>query len=181
MPLWSWPSSSSCSERIIPRETSPRSFASSSFVPPGSTAPGSATATVAPSPKFHAPQTICRELPLPHVDAAELEPVRVRMLPGLDDAADEIVVGVPVRVRDPATKDVLHHRGRDREALRELVGRDVELDVLAQPVERDAHQNCSRSRRSFCQSMRMSVRPWRSMKIRSRPQPKAKPETSSGS
>ena len=120
-------------------------------------------------------------LPLPHVDAAELEPVRVRMLPGLDDAADEIVVGVPIRVGDPATKDVLHHRGRDREALRELVGRDVELDVLAQPVERDAHQNCSRSRRSFCQSMRMSVRPWRSMKIRSRPQPKAKPETSSGS
>jgi hypothetical protein len=35
----------------------------SSVSPFGSVAPGSATATVAPAPKFHAPQTICCSLP----------------------------------------------------------------------------------------------------------------------
>ena len=65
MPLWSEPSSSSLSERIIPSETSPRSFACSSFMPSGRTAPGRATATVAPAPKFQAPQTIWRGSPSP--------------------------------------------------------------------------------------------------------------------
>ena len=65
MPAWSSPSSSSCSERIIPSETLPRSFARSSVLPSGSTAPGSATATVAPAEKFHAPQTIWRGSPSP--------------------------------------------------------------------------------------------------------------------
>src|SRR5919201_2580734 len=60
MPVWSVPSSSSRSDRIIPSDVSPRSFARSSFCPPGRSAPGSATATVAPAPKFHAPQTIWR-------------------------------------------------------------------------------------------------------------------------
>ena len=60
MPACSELSSSSASERIIPSETDPRSFARSSVRPSGSTAPGSATATVAPAPKFQAPQTIWR-------------------------------------------------------------------------------------------------------------------------
>src|ERR1035437_10249356 len=45
---------------IIPSETLPRSLTRSSFMPPGTTAPGHPTATVAPAPKFHAPQTIWR-------------------------------------------------------------------------------------------------------------------------
>ena len=65
IPLWSWPSSSSRSERIIPSESSPRSFRDSIFRPPGITAPGTATATVAPVPKFQAPQTIERGSPSP--------------------------------------------------------------------------------------------------------------------
>src|SRR6187455_915756 len=65
MPLWSDPSSSSRSERIIPSETSPRSLACSRRLPSGSTAPGSATATVAPAPKFQAPHTIWRGSPSP--------------------------------------------------------------------------------------------------------------------
>src|SRR4051794_914095 len=66
IPLWSVPSSSSRSERIIPRDTSPRSFASRSGPSaPGRIAPGSATATVAPAPKFQAPHTICRGSPSP--------------------------------------------------------------------------------------------------------------------
>ena len=59
MPSWSWPSSSSRSESIIPCDSTPRSLATRSSVPSGSTAPGSATATVAPASKLRAPQTIC--------------------------------------------------------------------------------------------------------------------------
>src|SRR3954454_10774333 len=66
IPPWSCPSSSSRSERIIPSETSPRSLRRSIVnSPPGMTPPGSTTATVAPAPKFHAPQTIDRGSPLP--------------------------------------------------------------------------------------------------------------------
>ena len=65
IPEWSGPISSSRSERIIPFDTTPRSFACSSLWPPGITAPGSATATYAPAPKFQAPQTIWRASPSP--------------------------------------------------------------------------------------------------------------------
>ena len=54
--------------RIIPSETSPRTFRARASA--GSTAPGSATATVAPAPKFQAPQTICARLAFADVDAA---------------------------------------------------------------------------------------------------------------
>ena len=65
IPEWSVPRSISSSARIIPSESSPRTFRCSSWRPPGSVAPGSATATVAPAPKFQAPQTICRGSPSP--------------------------------------------------------------------------------------------------------------------
>ncbi len=65
IPVWSAPRSTSSSARIIPSDTSPRTFRRSSVSPFGSTAPGSATATVAPAPKFHAPQTIERASPSP--------------------------------------------------------------------------------------------------------------------
>ncbi len=65
MPAWSWPRSTSSSARIIPSDVSPRTLRRSSVTPFGSTAPGSATATVAPAPKFQAPQTIERGSPSP--------------------------------------------------------------------------------------------------------------------
>ena len=65
IPEWSLPSSTSSSARIIPSESSPRTLRCSSCSPPGSRAPGSATATVAPAPKFQAPQTICLASPSP--------------------------------------------------------------------------------------------------------------------
>ena len=65
IPPWSVPSSSSRSDRIIPSDTSPRSFRFSILKSPGITAPGVTTATVAPAPKFHAPQTIERGSPSP--------------------------------------------------------------------------------------------------------------------
>src|SRR5436190_843639 len=50
----------------MPSETSPRSLRRSIVnSPPGMTPPGTTTATVAPAPKFHAPQTIERGSPWP--------------------------------------------------------------------------------------------------------------------
>ncbi len=60
MPAASSPISSSASERIIPLDSTPRSFALPSLVPSGITAPGSATGTVWPAATFGAPQTIVR-------------------------------------------------------------------------------------------------------------------------
>ncbi len=58
IPACSTPTASSTSERIIPSLTTPRSLAAFSLAPPGSTAPGRATATVWPAATFGAPQTI---------------------------------------------------------------------------------------------------------------------------
>src|SRR6185312_2545109 len=63
----------------------------------------------------------------------------------------------------------------------ELFERPVEVDVLAQPADRDLHQNWPRTRRSFSQNARRSGRPWRSMAMRSMPKPNAKPCHSAGS
>ncbi len=60
MPPVSSPISSSASERIIPSDSTPLSFALFSFMPPGSTAPGRATGTSCPAATFGAPQTIVR-------------------------------------------------------------------------------------------------------------------------
>ena len=120
-------------------------------------------------------------LALPHVDPAELQAVGVRVLAGLDDAPDEKVLEVAVGVGDAAPRDPLDLDGRDGEPVGERAQRHVEGDVLAQPRDRDLHQNWPRTRRSFAQSRRMSGSPCRRSAIRSSPSPKAKPDTFSGS
>src|SRR3954454_9608570 len=65
IPACSVPMASSSSARIMPSDSMPRSFALPSFVPPGMTAPGRATATVWPAATFGAPQTICAMWPPP--------------------------------------------------------------------------------------------------------------------
>ena len=55
------------------------------------------------------------------------------------------------------------------------LGRQVDVDELAQPAERHPHRNCSRKRRSFSRNRRRSVMPCLSILIRSGPIPKAKP------
>ena len=98
IPEWSAPSSSSRSERIIPSETSPRSFACSSFSPPGQhrarqrDRDGRARAEVP-----GAADDLAR-LALPHVHRAELEPVGVRVLARLEHAADAEEAEVAVDV-----------------------------------------------------------------------------------
>ena len=117
---------------------------------------------------------------LPHVDAAELKPVGVGVLAGLDDAADEIVAVVPVQVGDAAVGDALHLAGGDGEPIGDPRRGRVDLDVLPEPGDGDL-QNCLSTRRSFSQSRPSAGRPCLSMATRSRPMPKAKPDHSSGS
>ena len=130
IPVWSAPRSTSSSARIIPSETSPRTFRRSSVSPFGSTAPGSATATVAPAPKFHAPQTIDRGVTVSDVDLRELQTVGARVLDRLEHASDSEQVEIAVGVGDAARLDALDLRRRDRQPGRELVERHLERDVL---------------------------------------------------
>ena len=78
-------------------------------------------------------------LPLPHVDPAQLEPVRVRMLSGLDHAADEVAAVVSVLVGDAAVGDALDLAGGDGEAVDDLLRGRVHVDVLAQPGHGNLH------------------------------------------
>ncbi len=119
-------------------------------------------------------------LALADVDAAELQPVRVRVLAGLDDAADEEAAEVAVGVGDAAVDDPVDLAAREDELRRQPLDRPVERDVLAQPGDGDL-QNCLTMRRSFSQKRRRSGRPWRRNAIRSIPSPKANPDHSSGS
>ena len=118
---------------------------------------------------------------LPHVHAAELEPVGVRVLLGLEHAPDPEEPEVAVLVGHATALDPLHLRGRDREPLRQLGQRHLQRDVLPQPGNRNTHQNCVRTLRSPSHNARMSGKSYFSCATRSIPQPKAKPLHSSGS
>ena len=120
-------------------------------------------------------------LALADVDAAELEPVGVRMLARLDHAADAEEAEVAVLVGHAAADDPVDLAAREDEPARDLLERPVERDVLAQPAGGDLHQNCARTRRSFSQKARRSGSPCRSIAIRSMPSPNANPDHSSGS
>src|SRR5262249_11349570 len=94
-------------------------------------------------------------LALPHVDAAELEPVGVRVLPRLDHAADAEQAEVAVRVRDAAALDALDLRRGHGKPLRERAEPHPRGDVVAQPGDRNP-QNGVRTRRSPSHSGLMS-------------------------
>jgi len=120
-------------------------------------------------------------LALTDVHPTELEPVGVRVLGGLQHLAHAEEAEVAVGVRDAAPLDALDLRGRDRQPGRQLVERHLDRDVVPQPGDRDAHQNCVRTLRSPSQSARMSGKSYLSCATRSIPQPKAKPLHSLGS
>ncbi len=119
-------------------------------------------------------------LALPHVHPAELQPVRVRVLLGLEHLADAEEAEVAVLVRHASPLDSLDLGGRDREARGELVERHLDGYVVAEPGDRDS-QNCLSTRRSPSQRARMSGKSNFSCATRSIPQPKANPDHSSGS
>jgi hypothetical protein len=61
------------------------------------------------------------------------------MLAGLEDAPHAIEAEVAVLARDSAPDDPLDPRHRDRQPLGELLRRNVDGDVVAQPGKRDEH------------------------------------------
>src|SRR4029453_13141996 len=88
-------------------------------------------------------------LSLPHVDAAELKSVRVRMLRCLEHAPDPVEREVAVEVEDTAMLDPLHLRARDAEAGRALRRRHVDGHVLTEPAQWHLHQrSLQRERRA---------------------------------
>ena len=119
-------------------------------------------------------------LALPHIDAAELQPVGVRMLVRREHLADAEEAEVAVLVRHASPLDSLDLGGGDREARGELLERHLDLHVVAKPGDRDS-QNCLSTRRSPSHSARMSGKSNFSCATRSIPQPKANPDHSSGS
>ena len=161
----------SSSARIIPLDSTPRSFALPSFVPSGMSAPGRATATIWPAATFGAPQTIVLRLAGADVDLAHGQPVGVRMRLRLEHAADDEPVGL-------AHADALDPRdlgAGEVEPLGDLGRREIGRAVLAQPRDRDPHPNCSRNGRSLSKKRRRSGTPCFSIAIRSMPIPNAKP------
>ena len=82
------------------------------------TAPGRATATVWPAATFGAPQTICGDVAVADVDAADAQAVGVGVLRGLEHLADDEVLE---RV-DAVVVDGLDLRAGHRQALLELAG-----------------------------------------------------------
>ena len=84
IPLWSAPSSSSRSERIIPSETSPRSFALLERVAAREDGAGQRDRDRRPGAEVPGAADDLARLALAHVHAAELEPVGVRVLARLD-------------------------------------------------------------------------------------------------
>ena len=178
IPAWSSPSPSSSSARIIPLDSTPRSFALPSFVPSGITAPGSATATVWPAATFGAPQTIVRGSPAPTSTWQTVS----RSASGCCSAASTLPTTKLVGVADADALDPLDLGAGQVEPLGELLGRQTRVAVLAQPcVAGPSSPNCSRKRRSLSKNSRRSGTPWRSIAIRSMPMPNAKPWTCSGS
>ena len=101
-------------------------------------------------------------LSLPHIHLAELEPVGVRVLAGLQNLADEEETVIAVLVDRPARLDRVHLGRADAEPLGQLADGHRQWNVVAQPRQRDAHQNCLRTRRSFSQNGRRPGTAWRS-------------------
>ena len=140
------PIPTSSSARIIPLDSTPRSFALPSFVPSGMIAPGRATATVCPAATLGAPHTIVLGSPSPMSTVHTRQPVGVRMPLGGEHLPDHELGRVahahPVQALD---LDPGH-----RERVGDLLGRHARVAVLAQPCDRDPHApNCSSSRASF--------------------------------
>ncbi len=170
-------SSSSEAARIIPSETIPRSLAFPSFVPPGITAPGRATATVCPAATFGAPHTIVAGSPSPRSTEQTLR----RSASGCCSALSTRPTHEPLAGRRPGVVDRLDLGAGHGEPLLDARGVQAGVAVLAQPWQRGAHQNCSRKRRSFSNMTRRSGTPCLSIAMRSTPSPQAKPCTFSGS
>ncbi len=89
-------------------------------------------------------------LGLADVDTAEAQAVGVRVLLEVRDATDPEPRVVVADVGRAAALDGIDLEAGEHEAAGELVGRDVDRDVLAEPGQRHPHDaNCSLKRRSL--------------------------------
>ena len=182
IPAWSSPRPTSSSARIIPREGWPRSSRSSSGTSRiGQERAGERDRDRRAGLEVPGAADDLARVALPHVDLADAQPVGVRVRADLEHAADEEAADVAVDVRHADVDDRSTSSDEIDEPARDLLGRRVDGDVLAEPGERSAHQNCPSSRGSLRQSSRRSGIPCRSTAIRSSPQPNAKPVYRSGS
>ena len=182
IPAWSSPRPISSSARIIPRDGWPRSSRSSS---------GSVEDREERTRQRHRDGRARLEVPraaddltsiaLPHVDLAHAQPIGVRVRADLEHAADEEAPEVAVDVRYADVEHALHLERRREEPSAISLAVASTRDVLAEPGQRRAHQNCPSRRGSLRQSSRRSGIPWRSTAMRSSPQPNAKPVYCSGS
>jgi len=82
---------------------------------------------------------------LADVDLAHAQPIRVRVWLHIDDAPDH----EPVLPANAVMVDRLDLRPGHRQPLLDRAHVELRVAVFAQPVQRNAHQNCSRKRRSF--------------------------------
>ncbi len=136
----------------MPSEVSPRSFERAILRPSSSTVPGSATATVSPAPKFHAPHTIWRGSRSPTSTRVSCRRSAFGMLAGLDHVAGDDQLLDAVDVGQAAALDALDLVAGEREPRDELLERRELAEVVGQPLHghlhRTAPRNCSRKRTS---------------------------------
>ena len=114
-------------------------------------------------------------IPLPHVDLTHAQSIGIRVRLDREHATDEEAAEVAVDVRNADLGHRIHLQRRRKESLCDLIRRRAHSDVLAEPGEGRAHQNCPRSRGSLRQSSRRSGIPCLSTAMRSSPQPNANP------
>ena len=133
IPSLSEPSWTSVSDRIIPSDSTPRSFALPRRVPSGSTAPGSATITAWPAATFGAPHTIVRSSDAAEAHGAHAQPVGVGVRRDVQHVADAEEAAVAVDARDADARDALDLGAAQRQRARELVRVLPRIAVLLQP------------------------------------------------
>ena len=183
IPVWSVPSSTSSSARIIPSETSPRTLPPLELEAARQRRAGERDGHGRAGAEVPGAADDLARLALADVDPAELEPVGVRVLPRLEHLARRgSSPRFPSSSGDAAALDRPRPRpSRSRAASRAPRAACRAATYSRSQRDRDAHQNCLRTRRSPSQSARMSGNVVRSCATRSIPHPNAKPRHSSGS
>jgi len=78
------------------------------------------------------------------IDGREMEPVGVGVL--LDREQLPHDDGAPIAA---PLLDALDLHAEKGQSFGQLLGRQLDVDVLAQPAQRNSHRNCSKKRRSF--------------------------------
>jgi len=141
---------SSLSARIIPSEGTPRSSRSCSSPAVGHDRSRACDGDRLPGGDGSGRRTRCwrERAVVAEVDLADLQPVGVRVLLDTEHAADDEAL----ERRDAVVVDRLDLRAGHRKALLDAVDVQVGVAVVAQPAQRDEHQNCSRKRRSLCRA-----------------------------